>query len=167
MIAKNTVESLRILCQRLADQDIRWVLVGSTSLALQGVDVTPRDIDILTDKAGAYRINALLKDCEVKPVGYRPSDTLRSYLGEFCVSDVKVEVMGDYREKVKGKWQDSTPRLTSPVIIQLEGMQLPVSPLHAHLRSYESLGQEKNAAKIAAIGAILKSRRTTAEWRNE
>lgn len=72
MIAKDAAECLQILCARLSNQDVAWVLVGSTSLALQRVDVTPRDIDILTDEAGAYKINELLKDCEVRPVAYRP-----------------------------------------------------------------------------------------------
>jgi hypothetical protein len=163
MIAKDAIECLQILCARVSNQDITWVLVGSTSLALQGVDVTPRDIDILTDEAGAYKINELLKDCEVKPVAYRPSDTVRSYWGEFRVNDVKVEVMGDYQERVRGKWQGLSSRLATPVIIQLGGMQLPVSSLEAQLRSYESAGQDTETSKIEAIRAALKRRRTAAE----
>jgi len=57
MIEKDITESLRMLCRGLSNHDTRWVLVGSTSLALQEVDVTPGDIDILTDEAAIYEMN--------------------------------------------------------------------------------------------------------------
>ena len=155
MIDSKIITALRIICDKLTQRDIRWVLVGSTSLTLQGVNVTPRDIDILTDKDGAYKINELLKDYEVQPVEYRQSERLQSHLGEFRISNVKVEVMGDYREKVKGEWQNLDSRLVSPAIIQFAGMQLPVSPLRAQLRSYESSGLEKDVTKIKEIREVL------------
>ncbi|MBA7628548.1 hypothetical protein ES703_36036 [subsurface metagenome] len=166
MISESIIGALRTLSERLKNQNVRWVFVGSISLALQGVDVTPGDIDILTDKAGAYKINELLKDCEAKPVKFGRSDMFQSHLGEFCVNDVKVEVMGDYQEKIRGKWQDFDSRLTSPVIIHFGEMQLPVSLLRAQLRSYKSSGREQDVAKVAAIRAVLRSRET-AESRNE
>jgi hypothetical protein len=82
MIDSNIITALRIICDKLTQRDIRWVLMVSTSLALQGVNITPLDIDILTDKNGAYEINELLKSYEVQPVEYRQLRRLRSYLGE-------------------------------------------------------------------------------------
>jgi len=166
MISESIIGALRIISERLGSQNLGWVLVGSISLALQEVNVTPGDIDILTDKVSAYRINQLFQDCEVKPVKYQRSDTVRSHLGEFVINDVKVEVMGDYQEKVRGKWQDFNSRLTSPVIIQFEGMQLPLSSLANQLYSYDSSGRKQDKAKITAIREVLKSRREAQESRN-
>lgn len=39
MVSKEFIQALRILSQEL--KDIDWVLVGSMSLALQGVDIKP------------------------------------------------------------------------------------------------------------------------------
>jgi hypothetical protein len=155
MIDSRIITALRIIYDKLTQRDIRWVLVGSTSLALQGVNVTPRDIDFLTDKDGAYKINELLKDHKVRPVEYRQSERLRSYLGEFRISNVKVEVMGNYEEKVKREWQSLESRLASPTIIQFVGMRLPVSPLRAQLLSYQSSGLEKDRAKVKEIRKVL------------
>jgi D-hexose-6-phosphate mutarotase len=76
---------------------LKWA--GSLSLALQGIDVEPHDIDLLTDRQGAYRINAMLKKYEKKRVGYSETEKLSSYFGVFEIQGVKVEVMGDYRER--------------------------------------------------------------------
>jgi len=167
MISESIIGALKILSERLGSLNLSWVLGGSVSLALQEVNVTPGDIDILTDKPSAYRINHLLKDCEVKPVEYQRSDTVQSHLGEFVINDVKVEVMGDYQEKVKGKWQDLNSRLTWPVILQFEGMHLPLSALSDQLYSYEALGRKQDKAKITAIREVLKSRQGAEEPRNQ
>lgn len=90
MIDSKIITALRIICDKLMQSDISWVLVGSTSLALQRVNITPQDIDILTDKDGAYKINKLLKDYEVKPVEYCQSERFQSHLGEFRINNVKV-----------------------------------------------------------------------------
>lgn len=128
-------------------------------MALQVVNVTPGDIDIITDKAGAYKINEILKDYESKKVEFRKIDTFQSYLGEFYINNVKIEVMGEFQEKANQKWHfDSKARLSSPVIIQFGGMQLPVSSLLLQLRSYESSAREKDAAKVIAIKAALANR---------
>lgn len=71
--------------------------------------------------------------------------------------------MGDYQEKVRGKWQGLSSRLATPVIIQLGGMQLPVSSLEAQLHSYELAGQDTDTSKIEAIRAALKRQRTAVE----
>ena len=48
--------------------NIKLAVDGSTSLALQGIDVTPHDIDILTDREGAIRIQESLKKYNIGQV---------------------------------------------------------------------------------------------------
>lgn len=155
MIKKELVRALEIISERLRGQNIKWVLLGSMSLVLQGVKVTPHDIDILTDKTGAYEINKVFADFKVNPVKYSSTDFQRSHFGEFHINGIKVEVMGDYEEKNKGQWQGFNSRLISPVVIKFEGMALPVSELREQFKSYEQSGREKDAAKIKAIRDTL------------
>jgi len=70
MLSQRITEALRIIYDVLKDTGINWTLGGSTSLLLQGVDVAPRDIDIVTDKQGAISIGELLKKYEIKKVEY-------------------------------------------------------------------------------------------------
>ncbi|MDI6655315.1 MAG: DUF6036 family nucleotidyltransferase, partial [Candidatus Hydrothermarchaeota archaeon] len=102
MINQKIIKALKIINQKLKDQKIKWVLVGSASLALQRVKIKPKDIDILTNREGAYEINKLLKEYEIKPIKFGKSSVFQSYLGEFRVNNIKVEVMGNLKEKIEG-----------------------------------------------------------------
>jgi predicted nucleotidyltransferase len=142
------MKALKLLYKSLETSDVRWVLGGSLSLALQGVDVEPHDIDLLTDYQGALRINAILKEYEKKKVTYSETEKVSSFYGVFEIQGVKVEVMGDYREKQGTKWVDLSKRLVDPKIVEVDGMRIPVSSLEDHLVSYRRLGRPKDAEKI-------------------
>ncbi|MFH1774728.1 MAG: hypothetical protein ABH874_07215 [Methanobacteriota archaeon] len=158
MINQKIIKALKIINQKLKDQKIKWVLVGSTSLALQGVKIKPKDIDILTNREGAYEVNKLLKEYEIKPIKFGKSNVFQSYLGEFRVNKIKVEVMGNLKEKIGGKWESLSPRLKSPKIIKIEGMNLPVSPLKEQLKSYKFRGRKKDSIRVQRIKEALKRR---------
>ena len=48
--------------------DINWWLAGSTALAVSGLKVMPRDIDLILDDTGAHQLGELLLDCLIEPV---------------------------------------------------------------------------------------------------
>jgi hypothetical protein len=126
-------------------------LAGSFSLALQGVDVVPHDLDLMTDRQGAFTINALLKKYEKKKVEYSETENVCSFFGVFEIQGVKVEVMGDYKEKQGNKWVSLSKRLVNPRIIEVDGMRIPVSPLEDQLISYERSTRPKDAEKVDKI----------------
>ena len=57
-------EALTALLDRAAGVD--WWLTGSAALAVRGVEVSPRDLDLVTDAAGAQRLGELLADALVE-----------------------------------------------------------------------------------------------------
>ena len=59
---------LRKIKTRLDNTGVKWVITGSFSFALQGIPVIPADIDIQTDRKGAYEIERCFADCVVKKV---------------------------------------------------------------------------------------------------
>jgi hypothetical protein len=126
-------------------------LAGSLSLALQGVNVEPHDIDLLTDRQGAFRINAMLKKYEKKKVDYSETEKVSSFFGVFEMQGVKVEVMGDYRERQSTKWVSLSKRLANPKIIKVDGIRIPVSPLEDQLVSYRRSKRPKDGEKVRKI----------------
>ena len=145
------MQALKLLCKSLETCDVRWVLAGSLSLALQGVNVEPHDIDLLTDRQGAFRINAMLKKYEKKKVDYSETEKVSSFLGVFEIQGVKVEVMGDYRERQGTKWISLSRRLARTKIIEVDGTRIPVSPLEDQLVSYRRSTRPKDIKKIRKI----------------
>jgi len=145
------MQTLKLVYKTLERCDARWVLAGSLSLALQGVDVEPHDIDLLTDREGAYRINAMLKEYEKKSVTYSETDMLSSFYGVFEIQGIILEVMGSYREKQGTKWVDLSGRLERPKIVEVDGMKIPVSSLRDQLVSYRRLNRPKDAGKVRRI----------------
>jgi hypothetical protein len=61
-------KALLALLQRIERQNINWWLVGSAALAVRGLKIVPRDIDLCTDDASAHSLDIMLGDCLIEPV---------------------------------------------------------------------------------------------------
>jgi len=148
MIDHRFFNALRIIVSKLKNTDTNWALGGSLNLALQGVDISPGDIDILTDRQGAYRIGKLLKDFEIKKIELTKSERFSSHLGKFSIEGLEVEVIGNLRVKTsEGRWI----RLHKPeqkAVLKLEDLVIPVSPLEEEIRAYEIFGRTRTVEKI-------------------
>ena len=55
---------IETICTTLRLHNILWVLTGSASFALQGMQLPIKDIDLQTDAVGAYKIEAVLAEAE-------------------------------------------------------------------------------------------------------
>lgn len=148
MLNQQIMKALRIIHDTLKDTRINWTLGGSTNLLLQGVDVAPRDIDIVTDKQGAISIGELFKNYEIKKVRYVETEKIASYLGKFKIEEVEVEVIGEPRIKTtNGEWTEPfVPKRRQ--IRNLEGMRIPLILLRNALKTYERLGRKDKVQKI-------------------
>ncbi|MEM5836239.1 MAG: hypothetical protein QXI23_02125 [Candidatus Aenigmatarchaeota archaeon] len=138
---------LERLCELLG-RKVEWMVVGSASLALQGVEIEPKDIDILTTKEGAYKISSILKEYEVKPVKFSKSRVFSSHFGKFRVEGIDVEVMGDLKAKVYGRWVSLTWRLKRPVFVKIGKLGIPVSRLEDQLKVYSMINRKKNLERV-------------------
>ena len=146
MISKKIKDVLKIICKKSSREGIDWVLVGSANSAIQGVDVTAHDIDILTDKKGAFLISKLLKDYEIKSVEYKKSEKYASYFGQFRIKGVNVEVMGELEiKRPKGVWYKK-PLIKK--IIKVDEIRVPVNPLEEELAGYKASERVKKVGKI-------------------
>jgi hypothetical protein len=106
-------------------------------------------------------MNKLLKEYEVKPVKFQRSEFFESYFGEFKIDGVKVEVMGNLKEKRGKKWISFSKRVKSPNFVKIGEIKLPVSPLIDQLRSYEKSVRKKDLNKAKKIRETLKMKLLT------
>jgi hypothetical protein len=80
------VRVLRVICPILNDARVEWAVSGSLALSLHGLPVTPKDIELQTDRVGAEQIAHLLAEYLIYPLGMHLEVRLvRSYLCRFRI----------------------------------------------------------------------------------
>lgn len=152
MISKENIEAIKIIAEKLNPEKINWALIGSSNLALQGVDVEAHDIDILTDKEGALEMGKLLKEFTIEYVAYKESEKFKSYYGKFVINGVEVEIMGQLQNinPVGDLWSEST-NLSEKIYIKVDDMEIPAISLKQEYQAYLQLGRQEKAEKIAKV----------------
>lgn len=151
MIPEKHKKALVKIQEELCDKDIDWVLAGSMGIALQGVDTEVGDIDILTDKAGAYKIEELFSEKVVKEVKWREVEKFRSYYGILQIEGIHVEIMGNLEIKNReGEWENELRNGIENIrtFIELRGRKIPVLPLEMEYESYLKLNRNEKAEII-------------------
>ena len=119
-------EALGIFREKVPNA-VSWAVDGSLSLTLQGLNVAPHDIDILTDVDGAYRIQESLIDFAVKPVGHSRSEKYDSHFGVFHLEGVRIDVMDDIRVFRNGSWRPvQNPHTVEVIMVEFQGAKIPV-----------------------------------------
>jgi hypothetical protein len=68
--------ALEALLERLGGTQIDWWLTGSAALAVRGLDIEPRDLDVIVEPDAADTLGNVLEDALVEPV------TPGGFLGE-------------------------------------------------------------------------------------
>ncbi len=149
MITKEHLRALKTIITRLKDQPINWVVTGSLGMALQGVPVEVHDIDLQTDKDGAYEIERLLAEYRVVQVRYKESERIRSHLGKLEIDGIQVEIMGAFQKLLdEHTWEDPVKVEEHRQWVEINGMQAPVLSLEYEYQAYRKLGRTEKAQKL-------------------
>ena len=90
-------EVVRRIAEPLASEGIAWYIGGSAAAYLLGADLTPRDLDLGTTRAGVDRIAELLSEFLIEPIA--PTD----WPGVGIVRGARAFV-GTFAEGVRVEW---------------------------------------------------------------
>jgi hypothetical protein len=146
MISKEQRDVLRVVYERLRDLNVPWAITGSVGFALHGMAVSVHDIDLQTDKAGAYRIQDLFRTEVRSTVQFAEGQSIRSYIGELKINEFKVEIMGALQKRLpSGEWEPQVDVLKHARIVKFDGMDLPVLSLEYEETAYRMLGRIEKA----------------------
>jgi hypothetical protein len=149
MIQDQFLRALRTFHLRLETSGVNWVVTGSLGMALQGMDIAVHDMDIQTDKAGAYEIEWRLSEYAVKPVRYTASDRMRSYLGLLELDGVQVEVMGDIQKRLGDQtWEEPVRVERYKQWVDIDGLRIPVLSLDYEYEAYRAMGRSEKAEML-------------------
>ncbi|HEX6484549.1 MAG TPA: hypothetical protein VF043_37365 [Ktedonobacteraceae bacterium] len=149
MIDISYSKAMRRIYKSLQNRPVNWVVTGSFSFALQGVPVTPGDIDLQTDLAGALTIEQLLSKYVVQKVKFSSNEKMRSHFGELSINGVKVEMMGDVQKRNEdGSWEKPVDLERYKQFVEFRGMTIPVLALEYEYEAYMKLGRFERAEML-------------------
>ncbi len=143
--------------KRISKAEIEWVLVGSTNLALQGIDIQAKDIDIVTTKDGADKIAKIFKKNLTKEMEYSESERFKSYFGKLEIKGIKFEIMAELSYKSeKDDWIQSES-LAKKEYFDFKKFKVPVNPISLEKAFYLKINREDDNAKLEKINEFLQS----------
>lgn len=149
MLDRRFNQPLRIIAEHLAGQSVNWALTGSTSFALQGMDMPVHDIDVQSDIAGAYQIEHLLRTYRAQPVATLESERIRSHFGALEIDGIRVEIMGGIQKlREDGRWEEPVDPAEYRLFVPFERWQLPVLSLAYEAQAYLRMGRVEKAEQI-------------------
>jgi hypothetical protein len=159
-IPAGMVEVLLLLRETFKDYHIKWVLVGSTCLALQGIDLPAHDIDIITNANDAQACNEILEENLRVPVAWGETANYASFFGQFSINSIQVEIMGDLQVWQCGEWVPLVSYLVKPILIKLVGQLIPVSSLKDQLVGYANSERKKDRDVADLIRNALQKKKS-------
>ena len=140
---------LRQIHARLSNTDVNWVVTGSLGFALQGVPVQPNDIDLQTDKAGAYAIESLFSDVVTRRVKFSATERIKSHFGALQIDSIQVEIMGDIQKRgADGVWEEIVDPARYRLMVEVDGMLVPVLSLEYEYEAYLKFGRTERAKML-------------------
>jgi len=132
-----------------SEQSLKWAIVGSCNLLLQGIDITPNDIDIITTEDGIEKIYNNLKKFALGKIEFSHQLKFPSQKADFNIDGIDIEVIGE--EKNKGAYVND--RLKIEYIV-LKNSKIPVASLKSEKNAYNKLGREE---RVKLIDQIIQS----------
>lgn len=105
------------ISKKMNKVNLNYTIVGGASLALHGLKIPVKDIDIETDKDGAYYFEELFSKYVIRKVSLKSSDVYRSHFGEFSIDGTKVEVIGDLHRLEGGTWQPTWSQTRDTILL--------------------------------------------------
>ncbi len=149
MIHPTYMAVLRQLSTELKESRVNWVVTGSLSFALQGLPVEPHDVDIQTDKQGAYEIERRFSSQVSRKVTFSSTERMRSHFGALLIDGIVVEIMGDIQKRLEdGIWETPIDLRSQRQFIHVDGMTIPVLSLAYEAQAYLKLGRLERAEML-------------------
>ncbi|MFZ3077222.1 MAG: hypothetical protein WA139_02095 [Candidatus Aenigmatarchaeota archaeon] len=145
MIDHNLSDALKIIRKRLDDNQIKWALVGSANMKLQGMETEPRDLDIVTQYEDLQKVSGIFSDYSASAVRELES------LTDKPAWEVKARIGGAEVQFIAGDEKDiyvSKLLADRVTYVKLDGAEIPCFTLEAESQAYAETKRENKARLI-------------------
>ena len=141
-------QALSAFLRTIEHQSIDWWLTGSAALSVRGIDIEPRDFDLVVDDAGAQRLGELLMAYVYEPV-VPVQDWICSWFGRAFLY-ARFEWVGGVNESIEQYGvSDAGPTAASRLeTVIWHGKEIRLPPLDLQLQVSERRGLTERVEMI-------------------
>lgn len=141
MNATRLDETILSISEKL--DNLPYAFIGSINLYLQGLEVSPRDIDILTTPEGIKEIDERLKKSRTREIYFDETNGRNSFRSFYRINDIEIEVLGNVNNECR-----RTDCLDNRIFVTFHGRQTPCIPLSEEVCAYRKMGREDKVKMI-------------------
>lgn len=155
MLSQNFKNVIKFIFGKIKDKNIKWAIIGSTNMVLQGIDVSPNDLDITTNPADLKVFEQEFKEYIIEPISKKPP--LKNRLSEFYemklrIKGIEVQIIGGYDNDIYfSKVKDN--RI---LFVKLDDVSIPCLLLESEAKTYSEINRKD---KTKLIMDFLKTRK--------
>lgn len=135
---------LRQVATRLAAHGVDYVVVGGAALALRGLPLSVRDLDLELPVEAIYDVAAWFEEAVVLPVAWRETETVRSHFGRLRIDEVEIDLIAGLERRNDDRWSPSFT--TTRDTVTLEGVEIRTVELEEEVLAYLRRGRLDRAA---------------------
>ena len=145
MINKKLKEIIILVAKKLKKVNIKWALIGSTNLTLQGVNILPHDLDIVVESNSLRKVKKIFEEFrlsefkETIPMTDKPAWEMR-----LNIMGVDVQIFG---EKNNGIYV-SRLLANKLIYVGLENIEIPCFSLEAEMEAYSETNRNDKVKLI-------------------
>ncbi|MGV8171452.1 MAG: nucleotidyltransferase domain-containing protein [Candidatus Woesearchaeota archaeon] len=145
MVDSRFIHAIKIIHQLLNENNISWALIGSTNMQLQGMNVNPRDLDIVVQLKDLEQMEKIFSDYNASDVRKLPPMTDEpGWEVKIDINGVDVQILG---ERDTGEYVSKL--LAEKLIrIHLDNIDIPCFTLEAEAQTYAETKREHKANLI-------------------
>ena len=157
MLTENFKDAIELIYSKLKDKNIKFAFIGSANLNLQGIDVVPKDLDLISSIPGLKLISEEFKDYIIQPISKKPyfKDGYPEYYElKLKINDVLVHIMGEYDSDL----YMSRINKGNVVLVKFMNISVPCLALKSEAEAYSEMGIYK---KVKLIRDYLNKKTTT------
>jgi predicted nucleotidyltransferase len=145
MINSNFKKAIKIIHKLLSEKKIKWALIGSTNMQLQGMDIQPHDLDIVIQLKDLDKMQKIFSEYNVSAIKEKRSLTNNPFWEvKVEIDGVEVQIFGE-----KSNRGYVSKLLANRLInIQLNGIKIPCFTLEAEAQTYAEINRGHKAHLI-------------------
>jgi len=155
MLSDDFKKVIKLISLKLKNKKFIWAFIGSSNLNLQGIDISPNDIDIITSAESIKIFEEQFKQYITKKITKKSS--LREgypevYEMKLKINNVEVQIIGEYDDDP----YFSRLKKGNLVFIKLDNLLVPCLSLQSEA---EACSGTKREQKAELIRNFLKSKK--------